>query len=1285
MPNLEPSYLRYVHDQLATGTLSPENAAALPEGLIGLYEQEFSQNIPVNKRQRLLNHLATWALFKGPVSAAMASKILNVSEGEVKDLIDRYSSWFNSPESGRYQLYHERLRVFILQKLNDKEIHALNEQIISYLESAVNQADDSEDEKYALQFLHNHMALESMLGIDYERLHNYVNQESLWERQIKVSKGYEWSQNAVQQGIKEGARRNHEMNTIRSTVNSVKLMTQEQNSAEAIIELLNEGDYHSALKRAESWEGDRQFKLYLLFIHELTIGTSKEASFSKEACKAVLEAIDQTPEDHSILDWTKFYPELAIYKYYEQLLKMELDGMVIWRRGKYELEKLLNTHSVKRFYVKILAKGISDRRKKIKVYESLIKLYSENNELLIVRSLFKEVEIIASTFEKQLERDNSYNSLAILLLVNGYKNECFRISKKIVGDRQSSDNYSEIAKELFRLGEIKNAVLVAERIIKDNIRQNLYGYFCIEYGRKGETGNALIYYHKISSDRLKLKDDTLIDLCVQLSKIGLKEEALDLCWMCSDYQRSYLYMSIANIAYTMGDENVHVFCVEESIKNVEYIPVNELKSKAYLSLSREFQNQGNSSKSIEFIELALNSAYKIEKYKSKFDALLSIIRLLFKMEEIELINCVSLEINEALNNIDNYEKGSCYYDVSNMFIEFMALSEALEYAKKIPDGLVKEYNGYYIRLRSIAYANISALWYKYGDINKSEDVMSLILDRVEILSILIIRYEKYALTQDSIMVEKVVADILNILAEITLQELALRDIDVCHIFRNLGDKESLEKCENIINKKLQIRSSQISKDIIVANMIKSTLECGDLSEALSKYKLLNSGDVKWDIFRILFEIFIENLTEFRSYVSIGQLLESKGQFSVGSREIDIFRQIFDYYKENKNHKALIQLLLIIDEYIPIVDPWDAFDLQRLNYEVLRFLDRQIDANKKLLEILEFIHLQSDNNRIFEKEYALAVLAKLIDSSSISAKDKSYFDFDLEFYLFKANDEDKLSSFEENRFANFLIDIDKLNKKDVLSITYMEVDHLVKEILLLNQTNNTGLIEEMDRCFSRLLSAHYTEDKKWLLFGKIAAALSQSNKTKLALKYLDAISLRRNAYSEAIKILKNCLERGDIASADILVNYCVGSPSHEVSVSLLAKFYAGHNHLLKALGLLRGKEFSREYEKVFRTIGANYTLLMLFEHKVFEEFDVYKLNIFKGVLDRQLDNCALSEELFVLLNNCGNNLSMYLSILEYFARIECFFLSEGNDEKLDMLSEVLDIEDWRRISASFSNN
>ncbi len=37
------------------------------------------------------------------------------------------------------------------------------------------------------------------------------------------------------------------------------------------------------------------------------------------------------------------------------------------------------------------------------------------------------------------------------------------------------------------------------------------------------------------------------------------------------------------------------------------------------------------------------------------------------------------------------------------------------------------------------------------------------------------------------------------------------------------------------------------------------------------------------------------------------------------------------------------------------------------------------------------------------------------------------------------------------------------------------------------------------------------------------------------------------------------------------------------------------------------------------------------------------------------------------------------ILFYKAKMACFFEKESNEEKLDMLSEVLDIKDWRRLS------
>ena len=138
MPNLEPTYLRYVYDTLNKGSLNAENAAALPRGFIGLYEQEFTQKTPANKRKKVLNQLALWALFKGPVSANFAAAVLELEEEQMKDLVDTYSSWFNSPESGKYQLYHERISVYLLQKLKAEEIQVLNEKLITFLELLCN-------------------------------------------------------------------------------------------------------------------------------------------------------------------------------------------------------------------------------------------------------------------------------------------------------------------------------------------------------------------------------------------------------------------------------------------------------------------------------------------------------------------------------------------------------------------------------------------------------------------------------------------------------------------------------------------------------------------------------------------------------------------------------------------------------------------------------------------------------------------------------------------------------------------------------------------------------------------------------------------------------------------------------------------------------------------------------------------------------------------------------------------------------------------------------------------
>ena len=185
MNKLEPTYLRYVYDGLHKGSLNAENASALPQGFIGLFESEFPADISSVDRISVLRRLTLWALFKGAVSTHLASELLEEDEEDTKTLIDTYSKWFNSPEPGKYILYHDRLRSYFLQKLSSHEVQSLNEKLIIYLETALKDNIVDEAQEYALEHLATHMAVESQLDNNYDRLHEFVNQEDLWKRQIK--------------------------------------------------------------------------------------------------------------------------------------------------------------------------------------------------------------------------------------------------------------------------------------------------------------------------------------------------------------------------------------------------------------------------------------------------------------------------------------------------------------------------------------------------------------------------------------------------------------------------------------------------------------------------------------------------------------------------------------------------------------------------------------------------------------------------------------------------------------------------------------------------------------------------------------------------------------------------------------------------------------------------------------------------------------------------------------------------------------------------------------------
>jgi hypothetical protein len=201
MPHLEPTYLRYIYDGLIKGSIHPENAAELPDGLIGLYDEGFDERTSVVKRQKLLERFAIWALLKKEVTAAFIAEILGDSEDEIQDFISTYSSWFNSPESGKYQLYHERLKVYLLQKLSEGEIVVLNKRIIQFLSLQFSVAQKNESVLYCYQYLPFHAFVAAKINSDSALLCELCLSNSFKERQFDLSGYYDWEENMLALGV----------------------------------------------------------------------------------------------------------------------------------------------------------------------------------------------------------------------------------------------------------------------------------------------------------------------------------------------------------------------------------------------------------------------------------------------------------------------------------------------------------------------------------------------------------------------------------------------------------------------------------------------------------------------------------------------------------------------------------------------------------------------------------------------------------------------------------------------------------------------------------------------------------------------------------------------------------------------------------------------------------------------------------------------------------------------------------------------------------------------------
>jgi hypothetical protein len=359
MPHLEPTYLRYIYDGLIKGSIHPENAAELPDGLIGMYEEVFDERTSVVERQKLLQRFAIWALLKKEVSAAFVAEILGETEDDIQEFISTYSACFNSPESGKYQLYHERLKVYLLQKLSEGEVQTLHEKLIARLEQAIEEQKADEFEWYGLEFLAGHLVVNSNIiqgSIIFEnKILVLVNNEEFRERQYFLSTSFDWTYTLIDL-TKEYFFSKQKLETAFSIEKVfAKTYFQEKNSFLDLLKFIDQDQIKIYENRFRSFSGntiqDIEWFFYLSFLclNKILYKDFNNSNSKIVFIKTTLKIMDDIfPFDTEIFDWQKILSPKHIIPLIEKLKEYELDIKLINRtkldvvKWQYEFNRDLN-------------------------------------------------------------------------------------------------------------------------------------------------------------------------------------------------------------------------------------------------------------------------------------------------------------------------------------------------------------------------------------------------------------------------------------------------------------------------------------------------------------------------------------------------------------------------------------------------------------------------------------------------------------------------------------------------------------------------------------------------------------------------------------------------------------------------------------------------------------------------------------------------------------------------------------------------------------------------------
>ena len=605
---VDPTYLRTIRDGLVTGSVNKDNASSLPYGLVGVYEGALPPLTNAADRQKFNELFAVWALLKKEVSAAFTAPLLaGWTEDQVIGYIAQYSKWFNSPVSGMYVLYHERLRTFVLQKISQDHLSRCNHALIQQSSLALQSKSGDEWERYALEHLSTHLLTATMGSKDASALEALAYNTSHWNRQIEFSKGFEWSKRMLNDMMLWASKYDDD-EVIECALNKVDLYHMEQNDAPRIVELVAQNDIETALQRIESFGGNgqeglqRKFILYMLCLMELTLLDSKDKPFRKDVIEKLLRHLDDNLRvDYSILNWKDFFPSYALFLMACEWAGLGLAYVIAYKRtDNWEIDWITDNGPYNDLQFEVLitcARGISDESDKSSALKDISTELAKQGKVEEAASAIQEALTYAMGISDDYLKSRALEDISTELAKQGKVEEALTCARCISDDYLKISALKDISTELDKQGKVEEAasavqeaLTCARGISSDGLKSSALNDISAELANQGKVEEALTCARGISDE--SHKSSALSAISTELANQGKVEEALTCArGISDDYCKS---SALKNISTELAKQGDWVFAENISLE----IPQLKEKHSCWKTMSKNSLHEIGSQKAL---------------------------------------------------------------------------------------------------------------------------------------------------------------------------------------------------------------------------------------------------------------------------------------------------------------------------------------------------------------------------------------------------------------------------------------------------------------------------------------------------------------------------------------------------------------------------------------------------------------------------------------------------------------------------------------------------------------